>query len=400
MSTGDWTTAEELVAQLRRLWDRGRLLQGPEDGGVTFPLALRLRRPSSADMAARFEDVRRWIRDLDAASRAHVGHGYDVRWTEIDHRTLGRNRVPEGASVPTRDDALRLLGKQRAARRFDELVALTEASVPALTSWMRRKPLVVVEHERDWPRLLDVVLWFRAHPRCGLYLRQLDIPGVDTKFIEGRLGLLTELLDLALPEGALAPAEKRLFEARFGLQAKPRLVRFRILDPRHALAGLTDLTVPIAQFASLCPAWQHVFVTENEINGLAFPAVPDAAVVFGLGYGIDRLREAPWLGDRALHYWGDIDTHGFAMLDRLRAHFPHAASLLMDRATLLANRELWVREDAPHAGPLTRLTAEEHALFEELGRNTLGDGVRLEQERIRFGSVEQAVREVTTRTKA
>jgi hypothetical protein len=31
-----------------------------------------------------------------------------------------------------------------------------------------------------------VLRWFVANPRPGVYLRQLDIPGVDTKFIEVR----------------------------------------------------------------------------------------------------------------------------------------------------------------------------------------------------------------------
>src|ERR1022692_4377837 len=34
-------------------------------------------------------------------------------------------------------------------------------------------------------------------------------------------------------------------------------------------------------------------------------------------------------------YWGDIDTYGFHILDRLRVLFPDVQSLLMDRDTLL-----------------------------------------------------------------
>ena len=33
---------------------------------------------------------------------------------------------------------------------------------------------------------------------------------------------------------------------------------------------------------------------------------------------------------------GDIDTHGFAILDTLRARFDHVESFLMDRDTLMA----------------------------------------------------------------
>lgn len=67
--------------------------------------------------------------------------------------------------------------------------------------------------------------------------------------------------------------------------------------------------------------------------------MPRAMVIFGAGYGFDNLAEARWLGMLEIHYWGDIDTHGFAILNQLRKYFPHAQSLLMDRETLLAHLE-------------------------------------------------------------
>lgn len=60
-----------------------------------------------------------------------------------------------------------------------------------------------LENAVDWERILSVLLWFRRHPRSGLYLRQLDIVGVDTKFIENRETLLSELLDIVLPADAV-----------------------------------------------------------------------------------------------------------------------------------------------------------------------------------------------------
>ncbi len=44
---------------------------------------------------------------------------------------------------------------------------------------------------------------------------------------------------------------------------------------------------------------------------------------------------------------GDLDTHGFHILDQLRSHHPHARSIVMDQETLLAHRDFWVREDSP-----------------------------------------------------
>ncbi|MCC6778627.1 MAG: DUF2220 domain-containing protein [Hyphomicrobiales bacterium] len=162
-------------------------------------------------------------------------------------------------------------------------------------------------------------------------------------------------------------------------------------DSRLAVAGLTDLTVPVEQLATFSTTARRVFITENEINGLAFPELPESLVIFGLGYGLDLLAGIPWLQERELHYWGDLDTHGFAMLDRLRAILPGARSLLMDRETLLAHRELWGCEAAPFDGPLGRLTADELALFQDLCRNTLGEHLRLEQERISYAWLQRAL---------
>jgi hypothetical protein len=86
-----------------------------------------------------------------------------------------------------------------------------------------------------------------------------------------------------------------------------------------------------------------------------------------------------------VHYWGDIDTYGFHILDRLRALFPAARSFLMDRRTLMEYPALWVQEGNPYRGELTRLTASEAALYDDLRRDRLGDRVRLEQERVPYG---------------
>jgi hypothetical protein len=181
----------------------------------------------------------------------------------------------------------------------------------------------------------------------------------------------------------------RQFEQRYGLLGKPPMLRFRLLDPTLCIAGLDDLTVPLAQFIALAPPAARVYVTENEINMLAFPPLANAMVIFGGGYAIDRLRDIGWLRNRELIYWGDIDTHGFAILDRLRAYMPHTRSIMMDAATLHAHRVLWGTEpaDKRYGGTLARLDAAEQAVFDALRDNVHGEHVRLEQERIGYGWV-------------
>ncbi len=101
---------------------------------------------------------------------------------------------------------------------------------------------------------------------------------------------------------------------------------------------LSAFTPPATDITVKC-----VFVTENETNFLTFPQVRDAIVIFGAGYGWEALARSHWMNKCIMYYWGDIDTHGFGILDQLRSHFDHVDSFLMDRATLDAHTMVWSR---------------------------------------------------------
>ena len=115
--------------------------------------------------------------------------------------------------------------------------------------------------------------------------------------------------------------------------------------------------------------------------------------IFGAGYGWDSLAKAAWLTDCRVFYWGDIDTHGFAILNQLRGRFPHAESLLMDRETLMAHESLWGREDSQALGDLPLLTTAERELFDALRDNRIRANLRLEQEMIGFGWIGRVLAE-------
>ena len=112
--------------------------------------------------------------------------------------------------------------------------------------------------------------------------------------------------------------------------------------------------------------------------------VPDRRewCIWGKGFEVDRAGSLPWLVDADVHYWGDLDTHGFAILDRLRAWLPQTRSFLMNRETLLAHRDRWGTEASPTRALLRHLTDEEADLFGELVTDQFADRLRLEQERI------------------
>jgi hypothetical protein len=272
-----------------------------------------------------------------------------------------------------------------------------EEREPRLLQWLADRPLRALEVESDLVRLLDTAAHFQAHPRPNRYARELGIFGVDSKFIEGNRSVLSEWLDRLLPADAIDGNIRGLadhgFERRYGLRFEEAQIRFRWLDTQRAPLGLADLSVPLSQFARYAPACDCTIVVENKINFLTLPPHPNTVAIFGSGYAIDLLKSIPWLERQPLHYWGDLDTHGFAILSRLRGHFPHTQSFLMDRDTLAAHRDLWTEElsGTRVLQDLPGLYPDERSLYDDLRNDRLGDRVRLEQERIPFAIVERAV---------
>lgn len=103
------------------------------------------------------------------------------------------------------------------------------------------------------------------------------------------------------------------------------------------------------------------------------------------------LELVAWLAERELVYWGDIDTHGFAILNRLRERVPSVRALLMDHDTLHAHRDQLVTEPTPTNAHLAHLTPDEAELYRDLVEDRHGTAVRLEQERVRFSFVRKAL---------
>lgn len=392
----NWTTASDLKEQLRRLWERGALLRSLTRAEPCFPKRLALKVPSSRELTDRFDAVRAWIGELTSLPRVRI------EWREVRHGVLGAQRVPQSAWVDNLDDALHLIGKRSEAACFTKLMSHTRLRQPALLPWLDKRPLQAILLADDWERLLSVVEWVARHPHSGLYLRQVNIVGIHSKFIESYRGILSEWLDLVLPATAIRAEHTGIgqFATRYGFLDKPLHIRFRLLDERVPfLPGPSkpDVTLDAESFSLLRLPIHRVFITENEINFLAFPPLPESIVIFGAGYALDSLARAAWLRNCAIHYWGDIDTHGFSILNRLRGHFNHVHSFLMDRSTLMAHAELWGEEVDQWQSDLPWLNEGERALFDDLRDNRIRKGLRLEQERVGFLWVEKVLAELLER---
>lgn len=196
--------------------------------------------------------------------------------------------------------------------------------------------------EPDFERLFSMLAWLDANPSSNLYLRQLPVEGLGTKWIEQRTLVVTSLLRAL--RGAQDDAG---FFELCGLTKPPHRARIRLLCPelRRLVGGLRDVEAPASDLAALPVAPASVVIVENQEMGLALPDMTGAMALMKLGNAVSALDALPWLrGAKAMVYWGDIDTHGFAILDRARRVLPELRSVLMDEETLLAHRPLWGQE--------------------------------------------------------
>ncbi|MBC7532058.1 MAG: hypothetical protein H7318_10800 [Oligoflexus sp.] len=350
-----------------------------------FPMELPLGPPQGLELLNEFESVGTWIREIRAFA---LKHDLGLRDKVIQHRQMGAQVLPTHLLINDLDHYLKWIGRGTLFRRWLAEVEITLRDFPALHEWLLKNVETVERNLDIWPSIRAVMNRFMESEIAHLYLRELDIPWVDTKFIETNRMLLSQLLIIVLPEerviAGVAPSSASRFCQKFGLRFDQTLIRFRWLDEDQAPAGLADMTIPLNDFQMHKPEVENVFITENKINGLIFPRVKNSIVIFGLGGGIDILREVNWLQSKRVLYWGDIDRHGFAILARLRKFLPNAESFLMDSTTFHSFKIFWVKDSASQRPDCNRelMSPEEIALFDEIYDEADGGFLRLEQERI------------------
>jgi hypothetical protein len=375
---GRWTTSDDIAARVRRRWDDGSLLRACAKGEPFDPIEVPLRGPRPSQVGDDIAAAREWVAALDAGRRNDTR--YTLQWQSIGGRQIGRNWVPIRAVVCSIEQAWALLGVTTFVRRFDQLLALAHQH-PQVREWVVDHPHRALELEPEMPQLIAAYVWLDSHRQTRRYLREISAPGVDTKFAERHRPVLAAMLGVSSTASG--------FLAGLGLRSKPGLVRLRP-DPSLGLpASFTELAVRPDELAQLMVEPRVAVIIENEISYLSIDVPKDGVVIWGKGFEVDSIGRLRWLAEADVLYWGDIDTHGFAILDRLRAWLPRARSVLMDRETLVAHRDRWVTEDRSAKSVLTRLTPDEYDLYSELVEDGLGERVRLEQERIDWHWVKQ-----------
>lgn len=329
------------------------------------------------DQAAAMDWAAKWREIAAPETEDSRPAGPVIDWTERSWVRVGRQQIPLRLRLRTPDAVANFVGgdearqwrrlRERAATIRSRFAGADPVNDPIGSAIKAQAKRILGLGQAEFDTVLDVVAWLRDHPVGTLRPRQLPIRGVDSKWFETHRSLVTALLTASgRPEAVDV------------LDAQPRM-RMRILDPNLMPSGLGDITAPAPQLSQLAIAPRLVFVFENLESVLAMPAWANAVAVHGSGYAVDNVARLAWAHSARVIYWGDLDSHGFAILSRLRKHLPHVESTLMDEGTLTSHQDLWVQEPKPHRGEFSQLSGTEARALSRLRAE--GD-VRLEQERI------------------
>lgn len=391
-----WTNVAQLIDTLGKRWATGRYLRDRFELNQWEPIVLSIKGPSASDILDHVAEAQTWstlfAKEISAGARSTAFH---VEYRNVKGRNLGVSSVPSRVTISSFEHLCQILGTEGEVTALENIIEATLDRVPTLVDWIVAHPLVALEHRGVWMQLLNTVEWIVQHDTQHLYLRQVDVKGVDTKFIEQHRKLLDQLLVVVLPQDRVdSRYTSSDFARRFGFLSKPTYTRFRLLGaslsnfPQH----LSEIALRTDELAALDIDVDTVFIVENEISYLAFPDDLRAAIViFGSGFALIQLKVLPWLHSKEIVYWGDIDTHGFSILNNLRSEFPEVKSILMDRDTLLSHKIHWVVEPNPTNQFLEHLSGNEMELYKDLVEDRYGERVRLEQERVRFSRVDTAI---------
>ena len=68
-SGAHWTTTADIAAAAEKLWQSGKLPRALVAGEALFPYSIKIRAPTTEELAMRFGEAREWIASLEARAK-------------------------------------------------------------------------------------------------------------------------------------------------------------------------------------------------------------------------------------------------------------------------------------------------------------------------------------------
>lgn len=325
---------DELREKLARQWDNAKLRAERLLPPGNWPLCLTIGKPSAKIFA---EQPQRVLQHVQLWRQVAVGR---VEWEEVSYRASdGPVSMPLRWIMNGPSDWINAAADATVSREFRLLEGIIEQVDPIF------HPLLI-SHRSLWRNKgsQDIIsaarLASRLEPGCakGLPLRLLSGQGVDTKFIENNISLLTRLLDMRFSGEA---SEQGLTTFLDAFDESSHWVLVVPLSP--GLLPFKKCRVTTAELAETTLPASRVLMIENEQCLHQLPELSDTIAVLGCGLDVQWLSSVV-LDKKRVAYWGDMDSWGLLMLARARRCRPTLDVLLM-------NRELFEQHASQSAVP-------------------------------------------------
>lgn len=376
----DRTWADRICAEVR--------------GDTSPPLQVRLRPGVSSSASIERIGFDAWHTWREAWRKVDLTHLDGVVVEETQIRVVGQTvRAPVRVCVDTTSSCVDAISALAGAsdrvgvERARTVAHLLDAAGAVLTPATLRAATRLSDPDLDVA--LDAVAWLSDHADTSAWTpRQLPVPGMHTKWLQTHRAVLA----------ALAGRDVTV-------ETRPRLavIHLTYVDPTYlASGGRRHDSWTAGDRHELAYAPQNVLIVENRDCRLWFPDVANTVVVEGGGKAAAaHLCDVTWIANaQRVFYWGDIDSDGFAILDRLRSELSPritVESILMDGAAFERYAHLGVTRDAkgitlrPSVTRLDHLTpaeAECHAAIATAGTAVVR---RIEQERINLADAQRVL---------
>lgn len=368
-------THEEIKKQCLKWWND--VLLAAIHSSPFFPREIRrIGKIQTKEILSNLPEYKKSIQLLRQFSKENKIIGYTVIWAEQEFKKIGKQTIPEKVIIETLEDYLRITGKEKEFTVFKNNFSLIMDALPELLAWIVKNPTALVKHA-TWNETLKVCSYFRKNPMPNLYIRQLPLE-IHTKYISENESIIQSLLEFIIPQQVNAGEKK--FEKRFHLKEAEPLLRMRFLDAAISpLLNVTDVSLPLSEFHRFKCECKNIVVAENLMNFLTLPLLPQTIALWsGGGFNVSYLKDIQWLKGKHFFYWGDIDAHGFQILNQFRSYFHNTIALMMDEETLQRFKEMIVEGKQAKNQSLPFLSETERQLYNYVVSNN----IRLEQEKI------------------
>ena len=380
-------TPKEIQEQCLRWWKDVLISYIDSIDYFHEPKALyRIGKVSSKDILHKLSYYKDSIELLKNNSKESKKLGYRLIIEERQFDKIGKQPDIKEIIIDSIDDYLYVTKKEKEYQIFLRNYSLIQNELPILKKWVKANPVRLIDHD-SWNDTLKVCKYFIETPNPNLYIRQLPID-IHTKYIIDNRSIIQSLLEFLIPDYINANESK--FEIRFNLKYSEPLIRIRFLDTNLSpIESATDISLTVSEFHNFHSQCERIFVTENLMNFLTLPYLSKTIAIWsGGGFSVSYLENFEWLKSKQFYYWGDLDAHGFQILNQFRKYFSNTIAVMMDEDTLSNFKST----EGPNATSqnLQRLTESELKLYEYLRTNN----IRLEQEKITQTFAEERIRKL------